>query len=192
MFLKKPKLLFLSYKQFNVKRVKVLLINEKLNGKNYYILRFYGPLGSLDYKFYELFFPLTDAIFYFSSKKFLKVFVSFYRYSHRSLCLGFFVQFSFSGVGFRFWKLVKNQKSNNLIKNYIFFSLGYSHFFSVKLTNDIFIYYKKPKFCLFSFDKRLLSLYIRIIEKLRTPDPYKLKGILLKGKEIIKKQGKQR
>lgn len=191
-YLKKKKMLFISYKKFNVKRIKIVLFINLLKNNYFYFFRFYGPLGFFDYKFYNNIYPLCENIFYFFSKKFLNSFVSFFKLSHRSLCLGYFCQLSFSGVGFKFWKSILNQKHNKLINNNIFFLLGFSHYFLVKLPKIIFIYFKKPRFCLFSFSKSVLSNYKVIIENLRFPDPYKLKGILLKDKVIIRKQGKQR
>jgi ribosomal protein L6P/L9E len=184
---KKKKIIFMNLKKFNIKRLKVILLKKK----NYFYLRIYGPFGYYDYKF---FLPLIflKNFFFFFSKKLLNFFNSFFKSSYRSLCFGFFAKFIFSGVGFRFWKLIKKQKNFKLINNNIYFLLGYSHFFEVKLPKNVYIYYKKPKFSFFSFYKYNFSFFKKVIENLRFPDPYKLKGIILKKKFYIKKQGKQR
>ena len=89
------------------------------------------------------------------------------------------------GVGYR----VSNQ--GNIIE----FSLGYTHPIFIQLPQEVKVETKmernqNPQIILESCDKQLLGMICAKIRSFRMPEPYKGKGILLKGEVIRRKSGK--
>ena len=74
-------------------------------------------------------------------------------------------------------------------------TLGYSHNISFELPKEIKVVTltergKNPIITLTSHDKELLGLVTSKIRKLRTPEPYKGKGIKFVGEQLRRKAGK--
>ena len=75
--------------------------------------------------------------------------------------------------------------------NEIVLSLGYSHPVKIEIPKDILVeVVKNTTINLKSCDKELLGLFASNIRAWRRPEPYKGKGILYQGEEIIRKAGK--
>ena len=75
--------------------------------------------------------------------------------------------------------------------NEIVLSLGYSHPVKIEIPKQISIEVTQNTIVtLKSCDKELLGLFASNIRAWRQPEPYKGKGILYKGEQIIRKAGK--
>lgn len=77
--------------------------------------------------------------------------------------------------------------------NFLCFQLGLSHY--VKVSTEPFrviIKAKKNKLLLISEHKSDLGELFKLIQQLRLPDPYKSRGIQVKGVKYVLKQGKKR
>jgi large subunit ribosomal protein L6 len=73
----------------------------------------------------------------------------------------------------------------------IVLNLGYSHPVKIQIPNDISVeVVQNTTINLKSCDKELLGLFASNIRAWRRPEPYKGKGILYKGEQIIRKAGK--
>jgi large subunit ribosomal protein L6 len=75
--------------------------------------------------------------------------------------------------------------------NEIILSLGYSHPVKIQIPNQVSVEVtQNTTVNLKSCDKELLGLFASNIRAWRQPEPYKGKGILYKGEQIIRKAGK--
>jgi large subunit ribosomal protein L6 len=75
--------------------------------------------------------------------------------------------------------------------NELVLSLGYSHPVKVEIPKQISVEVtQNTNITLKSCDKELLGLFASKIRAWRQPEPYKGKGILYKGEQIIRKAGK--
>jgi large subunit ribosomal protein L6 len=75
--------------------------------------------------------------------------------------------------------------------NEIVLSLGYSHPVKIEIPSQIAVEVtQNTTINLKSCDKELLGLFASNIRAWRQPEPYKGKGILYKGEQIIRKAGK--
>ncbi len=75
--------------------------------------------------------------------------------------------------------------------NEIVLSLGYSHPVKIQIPKEISVeVVKNTTVNLKSCDKELLGLFAANIRAWRQPEPYKGKGILYKGEQIVRKAGK--
>jgi large subunit ribosomal protein L6 len=75
--------------------------------------------------------------------------------------------------------------------NEIVLSLGYSHPVKIDIPQEISVEVtQNTTITLKSCDKELLGLFASNIRAWRQPEPYKGKGILYKGEQIIRKAGK--
>lgn len=73
----------------------------------------------------------------------------------------------------------------------IVLSLGYSHPVKIEIPNQISVeVVQNTTINLKSCDKELLGLFASNIRAWRQPEPYKGKGILYKGEQILRKAGK--
>jgi large subunit ribosomal protein L6 len=73
----------------------------------------------------------------------------------------------------------------------IVLNLGYSHPVKMEIPEDISVeVVQNTTINLKSCDKELLGLFASNIRAWRKPEPYKGKGILYKGEQIIRKAGK--
>jgi len=75
--------------------------------------------------------------------------------------------------------------------NEIVLSLGYSHPVKIEIPKEISVeVIQNTTVNLKSCDKELLGLFASNIRAWRQPEPYKGKGILYKGEQILRKAGK--
>ena len=75
--------------------------------------------------------------------------------------------------------------------NEIVLNLGYSHSVKIEIPKDILVeVVKNTTINLKSCDKERLGLFASNIRACRRPEPYKGKGILYEGEQIIRKAGK--
>lgn len=75
--------------------------------------------------------------------------------------------------------------------NEIVLSLGYSHPVKIEIPKQISVeVIQNTTVTLKSCDKELLGLFAANIRAWRRPEPYKGKGILYKGEQIVRKAGK--
>jgi large subunit ribosomal protein L6 len=75
--------------------------------------------------------------------------------------------------------------------NEIVLNLGYSHPVKIQIPKEISVeVVQNTTINLKSCDKELLGLFAANIRAWRQPEPYKGKGILYKGEQIIRKAGK--
>jgi large subunit ribosomal protein L6 len=73
----------------------------------------------------------------------------------------------------------------------IILNLGYSHPVKIEIPNEMSVeVLQNTTINLKSSDKELLGLFAANIRAWRRPEPYKGKGILYKGEQIIRKAGK--
>jgi large subunit ribosomal protein L6 len=73
----------------------------------------------------------------------------------------------------------------------IILNLGYSHPVKIEIPNEMSVeVVQNTTINLKSSDKELLGLFAANIRAWRRPEPYKGKGILYKGEQIIRKAGK--
>jgi large subunit ribosomal protein L6 len=95
---------------------------------------------------------------------------------------GFQQELEVNGVGYR--AAVKG--------NYLNLTLGKSHNTKIEIPNWVKVETPKQNvITLESNDKQKLGQYIAIIKSQRPPEPYKGKGIKLKGEYIQRKEGKK-
>ena len=78
-------------------------------------------------------------------------------------------------------------------KEQLILKLGFSHDIFIKKPDNIEIRVPKPTvLILISNDLPVLTQFAHQIKKLKLPEPYKGKGILLKNEHIILKEGKKK
>lgn len=115
----------------------------------------------------------------------ISAFHGLYRTLINNMIIGVSEQFNLTlileGVGYR--AVVQ--------KDEIILSLGYSHPVKITIPETISVeIIKNTTIHLKSCDKELLGLFASNIRSWRQPEPYKGKGILYKGEQIIRKAGK--
>ena len=108
-----------------------------------------------------------------------------YRTLINNMIVGVSEQFNLTlilkGVGYR--AIVQGKE--------IVLNLGYSHPVKIKIPENISVeVIKNTTINLKSCDKELLGLFAANIRSWRRPEPYKGKGILYQGEQIIRKAGK--
>ena len=108
-----------------------------------------------------------------------------YRTLINNMIIGVSEQFELTlilkGVGYR-----ASVQQNEIILN-----LGYSHPVNIKIPEAISVeVIQNTTINLKSCDKELLGLFAANIRAWRRPEPYKGKGILYKGEQILRKAGK--
>mmetsp|Transcript_26783 Transcript_26783/g.56085 ORF Transcript_26783/g.56085 Transcript_26783/m.56085 type:complete len:179 (-) Transcript_26783:1093-1629(-) len=108
-----------------------------------------------------------------------------YRTLINNMILGVSKQFDLTlilkGVGYR--AVVQGKE--------LVLSLGYSHPVNIEIPKEISVeVVQNTTINLKSCDKELLGLFAANIRTWRQPEPYKGKGILYKGEQIIRKAGK--
>jgi len=87
------------------------------------------------------------------------------------------------GIGFKF-----TQENNLLILN-----IGFTHTHKILIPDSLEINLHSPiKITISGPDKEEVTLFSDVIQKIRPPEPYKGKGILYEGQQILKKIGKRR
>ena len=108
-----------------------------------------------------------------------------YRTLINNMVIGVSEQFELTlilkGVGYR-----ATVKGNELTLN-----LGYSHPVNIEIPKDISVeVVQNTTINIKSCNKEMLGLFAANIRSWRKPEPYKGKGILYKGEQIIRKAGK--
>jgi large subunit ribosomal protein L6 len=89
------------------------------------------------------------------------------------------------------FSLKRCRLSSSSSRKEIVLNLGYSHPVKMEIPNDISVeVVQNTTINLKSCDKELLGLFASNIRAWRKPEPYKGKGILYKGEQIIRKAGK--
>lgn len=95
---------------------------------------------------------------------------------------GFSEEIEIVGVGYK--ALVKN--------NYLNLSLGKSHNTKILIPSDVnLLSTKQNTLIISSHDKEKLGSFISVLVKQRPPEPYKGKGIKIKGRYLQRKEGKK-
>lgn len=90
-----------------------------------------------------------------------------------------------NGVGFKCFY--------NNDQKFLCFQLGLSHYIKLNILNDsVLIKAKKNRLVLISSDMQALGDLFKKIQHFRIPDPYKARGIQIKGVKYVLKQGKKR
>ena len=118
-------------------------------------------------------------------KKDIKSLHGLYRTLINNMVIGVSKQFDITlilkGVGYR-----GNVQGNELV-----LSLGYSHPVKIEIPKEISVeVVQNTTINIKSCDKELLGRFAANIRSWRQPEPYKGKGILYKGEQIIRKAGK--
>lgn len=95
----------------------------------------------------------------------------------------FEVALSLVGLGYK-----AEQKGNVIV-----FALGYSNKINFEMPKDVSIRIEKngQRVVLSSYDKSLVGLAAQRMRDLRSPEPYKGKGVRLENEVIIRKEGKK-
>ena len=95
-------------------------------------------------------------------------------------------QLQFVGVGYR---LVSVESFENQL---ILLRLGFSHLFYFRIPKTFKMFYKKrTRLFIFGNSFQFVSQIISDIRSLKSPEPYKGKGILYENEKIFLKQGKK-
>lgn len=95
---------------------------------------------------------------------------------------GYRQQIQLVGVGYRV----------QLDNNKLHLKLGFSHPVVVEVPQNIRVHCPKNNILdLQSWDAQALGQFIGQIRRLRPPDPYKGKGVVIRGQQIRRKQGKK-
>ena len=90
------------------------------------------------------------------------------------------------GVGYRI------DYTNESEKNLLTLKLGYSHYFYVKVPNNLTLNcFTKTKFSIFGNSYHEVSKFASKIREKKIPEPYKGKGILYENEVITLKEGKK-
>ena len=96
---------------------------------------------------------------------------------------GFSNELEITGVGYK----------ASLVNNYLNLNLGYSHAIKVMIPKEISVACPKPTtLILSSFDKEKLGQFTDIVKRQRSTEPYKGKGIKIKGQFVRRKEGKKK
>lgn len=149
-----------------------------------------GALGSkffrLKFFYYFPFFSNNNSVLFFLSpyKKYVSTLRSSLSTSFFGVNSGYFRYLELKGIGF---KVLYSQP-----KHCLFFFLGYNHVTSFYLPISVQVKVRKQFVLLFSYDNSVLSQVCSQIKLLRSPDPYRGKGITFKDEIINFKPGKQR
>ena len=179
--------------------------------------QFSGPLGILEYRKSQI--DSLGLAFTFLEAKTLKIFVkktsknskslfgslqTFYTKIFHGVSQGFLVSLELVGVGFRAFEHQKTEvKTESLpvslhdlhdqISGLVEFKIGQSHQILAPVPQNLRVFYIKPTILSFyGLDHNQLTQFTANIRKLRLPDPYKGKGIRLKGQVIPLKIGKKK
>lgn len=94
---------------------------------------------------------------------------------------GFTKVLEIEGVGYR-----AEVKGNDLVLN-----VGYSHAVNMPIPESVSAEVQKNVITLTGYDKEELGQFAADVRKVKTPEPYKGKGIHYQGEYIIRKQGKK-
>jgi large subunit ribosomal protein L6 len=173
-----------------------------------YTFKFSGPLGSLEYRKSQIdslglafTFLETESFQIFvkktskNSKSFFQSLQTFYKKILYGVSQGFLVSLELVGVGFRAFPHEK--KEINFSKSpedfLLEFKIGQSHQIIRSVPQNLRVFILKPTLLSFyGLDHNKLTQFTANIRKLKLPDPYKGKGIRIKGQIIPLKIGKKK
>jgi large subunit ribosomal protein L6 len=96
--------------------------------------------------------------------------------------IGFVKKLSVIGIGYK----------ANINSGILTLSLGYSHDIGYVIPNDIKVTCDNNMITVSGIDKQRVGQVSAEIRSLRTPDPYKGKGIIYTNEVIVRKEGKKR
>jgi len=94
----------------------------------------------------------------------------------------YFKELRLRGVGFRSVSFFKK----------LYLKAGFTHYVIFSLPQNVSSVSKKDKLLVYSFNQQLVGEVTSKIKSIRSPDPYKFKGIVFSNQKIILKPGKQR
>jgi len=179
--------------------------------------QFSGPLGTLEYSksqidslglaltfleknTFQIFVKKTSK----NSKSFFGSLQTFYTKIFHGVSQGFLVSLELVGVGFRAF-LHEKTDGNSVLRTFsgfqkiqnpsslVEFKIGQSHPIVCSVPQNLRVFFVKPTLLSFyGLDHNKLTQFTANIRKLRLPDPYKGKGIRLKGQVIPLKIGKKK
>lgn len=115
--------------------------------------------------------------YFFPLKRIFNTFFTLFKNAILGVQYGFFKEFKLNGVGYYVW----------VDENCLFLDLGFGNIYKYELPDGIYAYAKKNKFFIYGVDKALVSNIASLLNKLRYPDVYKNKGLILSGKVYRKK-----
>jgi large subunit ribosomal protein L6 len=119
-------------------------------------------------------------------KALLNTFEAIFIQGIHGVFLGHRIQLELVGVGFRANIESKNQTKTLLLK------LGYSHDINLTIPETLEVLCPKPNLILIKgCDKQQVFNFASIVQKYKTPEPYKGKGILRRNEVIRRKEGKR-
>ena len=148
-----------------------------------------GKFGTLQTKVPEVIFITQDGsqlkVIIKEQTRNIRALHGLYRTLINNMVVGVSEQFDLTlilkGVGYR--ATVQDQE--------IVLSLGYSHPVKIDIPKEISVeVVQNTTINLKSCDKALLGLFAANIRAWRQPEPYKGKGILYKGEQVLRKAGK--
>jgi len=120
-----------------------------------------------------------------SSKKYINSLFQGIKRHYHSLMHGFFLEIIPEGVGYKFLRYPWAPRILGL-------GLGYSHFTAFRLPAQCLFRCTKYRLFLYSGNKSILNQIGLHIIRLRTPDPYKSKGLKFPREALKLKPGKLR
>ena len=164
------------------KNIKIVTVKNYFNF-NYII--FFSKMGFLKYKFNRNYINVSSKSnkIKLSGLNYIlfKTYQTIINNILESVVYGFKLNLNLVGLGFKY----------RVLKNRIFFILGYSHLVSINIPKNLSIIFSKKKLVLFSHDKLLLNKFFMHLKSLRPIDVYKGKGFHISGQKIKVKKGKQ-
>ena len=132
---------------------------------------------------------VSADIFVISKKLLLtSILVNFKR-----LISGFCISVILYGVGYK-CSVVRKVQSSHASVRYLWLKLRLSHYTLIRVPNNVFVYYYRPKKLIHicSTDQIRFNIFISQICQLRRPDIYEGKGLYLATKRLVLKVGKVR
>lgn len=112
---------------------------------------------------------------------FCQTFITLIQQSIRGVLSGYKKQLELKGIGFKC----------KIIHKKLELKLGFSHLIYKDIPEYLVIKCIKNKIVIKGSNKQKINEFANLIQNLKIPDPYKGKGIFLKNKMILRKQGKK-
>jgi ribosomal protein L6P/L9E len=128
--------------------------------------------------------PLLAVDGFCVDKSYIRSYLGAIARLYYDLDVGSFSVLHVKGIGF---KVYYHRRAHAL-----YFLLGYNHVTKILVPPDIVLKVRKQYILLFSHDSNSLGKYLALIRSLRSPDPYRGKGIRFRYQVIKFKLGKQR
>jgi large subunit ribosomal protein L6 len=154
-------------------------------------LIFKGPKGCLSLLILDntvkMFLNLINSTIIIKSNKknYLNLYNSLIKQKIKGVLRGYRKTIFIRGVGYKF---ILDDKNNNFFK----LKIGYSHLIDVCIPLNIsLLCLKKNSITFFSNDLVELTRFIFLIKNYKKTNPYKLKGLILKGENVKLKEIKK-